>query len=56
LGAWLSGESEYRYLHESIAAFPAPGDFLEHMEAAGFSELTVRAMMMDVAHLYVARV
>ena len=56
LGAWLSGEAEYRYLHESIAAFPAPDAFLGRIEAAGFSEPTVRAMMMDVAHLYVGRV
>jgi len=56
LGAWLSGEAEYRYLHESIAAFPTPDAFLKRIEAAGFESACFQAMMLDVAHLYVGRV
>jgi demethylmenaquinone methyltransferase/2-methoxy-6-polyprenyl-1,4-benzoquinol methylase len=53
LGAWLSGEQEYRYLPESIAAFPPPEEFARHMEAAGLEVLEVRPLTFGVCHLYV---
>ena len=56
IGAWLSGDKEYRYLQKSIAEFPAPDDFLDQMRAAGFVDATVRRLTFGVCCLYVADV
>jgi len=54
LGAWLSGEQEYRYLQTSIAAFPPPEEFAEQMRRAGLRVLAVRPLTFGVCHLYLA--
>ncbi len=54
-GAWISGAREYRYLEESIAAFPAPADFAAQMEGAGLEVLEVRPLMFGACHLFVGR-
>jgi len=54
LGAWLSGQKEYRYLQKSIAAFPAPEEFSALMERAGLEMCHVERFISGVAHLYVA--
>ncbi len=53
VGALLSGSREYRYLHESIAAFPAPSRFAEMMDEAGLDVLEVAPLTFGVVHLYV---
>jgi demethylmenaquinone methyltransferase / 2-methoxy-6-polyprenyl-1,4-benzoquinol methylase len=53
LGAALSGAREYRYLQESIAAFPAPEAFADMMRDAGMDVLEVRPLTFGVCHLYV---
>jgi demethylmenaquinone methyltransferase / 2-methoxy-6-polyprenyl-1,4-benzoquinol methylase len=53
LGALLSGAREYRYLQESIAAFPAPEAFAQMMRDAGLEVLEVRPLTFGVCHLYV---
>ncbi len=53
VGAWLSGDREYRYLQESIAAFPPPEDFAATMGEAGFVEVRVRPLTFGVCCLYV---
>lgn len=55
LGAWLSGEREYRYLAESVAAFPAPAAFASLMGDAGLVDVRWRAMAFGTATLFVAR-
>ncbi len=55
LGAWLSGEKEYRYLQESIAAFPQPAAFAEVMESAGLTVERVRRFAFGAANLYIGR-
>ena len=55
LGAWLSGSEEYRYLQQSIAEFPTPGEFAALMQASGLDVLSVTPLTFGVAHLYVAR-
>ncbi len=54
VGALLSGAPEYRYLQQSIAAFPPAAEFAALMEDSGFSVLDVRALTFGVCHLYVA--
>jgi len=54
LGAWLSGEREYRYLQQSIAAFPKATDFANVMNDAGLEVLAVRRLGLGACHLYVA--
>lgn len=55
LGAWLSGEREYRYLQESIAAFPPAPEFAALMEASGLVVQRVQAQTLATAHLYVTQ-
>ncbi|MCO4762823.1 MAG: bifunctional demethylmenaquinone methyltransferase/2-methoxy-6-polyprenyl-1,4-benzoquinol methylase UbiE [Myxococcales bacterium] len=55
LGAWLSGEQEYRYLQESIAAFPPPQKFAALMKSAGLEVERIDVQTLATAHLYVAR-
>lgn len=55
LGALLSGNSEYRYLQRSVAAFPPPSEFKALMEEAGLTEVRFWRMPFGVAHLYVGR-
>lgn len=54
LGAWLSGSKEYRYLQESIAAFPDPEDFAAMMERAGLRMVSLERLTLGVCCLYVA--
>jgi demethylmenaquinone methyltransferase/2-methoxy-6-polyprenyl-1,4-benzoquinol methylase len=54
LGALLSGAWEYRYLQESIAAFPSSEDFARTMEASGLSVIELVPLTFGVATLYVA--
>jgi demethylmenaquinone methyltransferase/2-methoxy-6-polyprenyl-1,4-benzoquinol methylase len=54
LGAWLSGEREYRYLQQSIADFPSAEDFAETMVEAGLTRCHTERFIFGAAHLYVA--
>lgn len=54
IGAWLSGSREYRYLQESIAAFPSVADFLGMMAASGMEGARAIPLTFGVCHLYVA--
>lgn len=54
LGALLSGSREYRYLQQSIAAFPEPEAFAEQMRTSGLTVLQVRPLMFGACHLFLA--
>jgi demethylmenaquinone methyltransferase / 2-methoxy-6-polyprenyl-1,4-benzoquinol methylase len=56
LGAWLAGEQEYRYLQESIAAFPAPPAFAEELREAGLEVVAQRPQTMRTAWLHISEV
>ncbi|MCA9580513.1 MAG: bifunctional demethylmenaquinone methyltransferase/2-methoxy-6-polyprenyl-1,4-benzoquinol methylase UbiE [Myxococcales bacterium] len=53
LGGLLSGASEYRYLQESIEAFPPPDEFAKVMERSGLRVLSVTTLTFGVCCLYV---
>ena len=55
VGALLSGSREYRYLQESIAAFPPSEEFARMIEEAGLEVVEVRPLFFGVCNLYVAR-
>jgi len=55
VGSLLSGAKEYRYLQQSIAAFPAPEAFADLMRQAGLEVLQVQPLTFGVCCLYVAR-
>lgn len=55
IGAFLSGAREYRYLQESIEAFPPAPAFVKMMESAGLTDVTVRPLAFGACHLYVGR-
>lgn len=55
LGGLLSGSGEYRYLQQSIAAFPPPEQFMSLMAAAGFEELQATRLTFGVCQLFVGR-
>lgn len=53
LGALLSGSRAYRYLQESVTAFPAPSDFASMMAANGFRDVQVTPLSFGACVLYV---
>jgi demethylmenaquinone methyltransferase/2-methoxy-6-polyprenyl-1,4-benzoquinol methylase len=55
LGGLLSGMREYRYLQQSIAAFPPPEQFAEQMRESGMAEVAARPLTFGVCTLYVAQ-
>lgn len=55
LGAWLSGDREYRYLQTSIAAFPTATELARRMAEAGLEVLAVRPLAFGACNLFVAR-
>jgi demethylmenaquinone methyltransferase/2-methoxy-6-polyprenyl-1,4-benzoquinol methylase len=55
MGRLLSGAREYRYLQESIAAFPEPEVFAGIMRDSGLEVLRVTPLTFGVCCLYVAR-
>ena len=56
LGRLFAGTQEYRYLQESVEAFPAPEAFATLMGECGLKEVTVTPQSFGAAHLYVGRV
>ncbi len=55
LGGLLSEHSAYRYLPESIAAFPDPPEVCARLEAAGWSAAEAEPLTGGVVHLFTAR-
>lgn len=53
MGALLSGSREYRYLQQSIAAFPPAEEFADLMREAGMRVLAVHALTFGSCNLYV---
>ena len=53
VGSLLSGSKEYRYLQESIAAFPPAEEFMEMMDAAGLQDVDCRPLTFGVVNLFV---
>jgi len=53
LGALLSGDREYRYLQESIAAFPPAEAFVDLMTRVGLRDVVAHRLTFGTAHLYV---
>ena len=56
VGALLSGSEQYKYLQESIAAFPPAEEFATMMEEAGLEDVTVHPLTFGVVNLFVGRV
>ncbi len=56
LGAILSGSREYRYLQDSIAAFPPAAEFSAMMRDAGLLQVEARPMTFGAVVLFVGRV
>lgn len=55
IGALVSGSQEYRYLQQSIAAFPPASVFAALMQKAGVRDVEVRRLTFGAANLYVGR-
>ncbi len=53
MGGLLSGSREYRYLPQSIAAFPPPLEFADRMRGAGMLDVTATSLSFGVCQLYV---
>ena len=54
IGGWLSGSREYRYLQQSVAAFPPPDEFAALMRASGLDVIDVIPLTFGVCNLYIA--
>ena len=48
-------KSAYRYLPESVAAFPEGNDFLEQLDLVGFSNLKLKKLSGGIATIYSAK-
>ena len=55
LGGMLSGSKEYKYLQESIAAFPPADEFSAMMSANGLRVLEVKPLTFGACTLFVAQ-
>jgi demethylmenaquinone methyltransferase / 2-methoxy-6-polyprenyl-1,4-benzoquinol methylase len=55
IGRMVAGTEAYRYLQESIAAFPPAEDFRQQMERAGLVDVTAEAQTFATATLYTGR-
>lgn len=56
IGAWLSGDAAaYRYLPDSVLAFPDPGALAARLRAAGFIDVSYRLQTLGVSALHVGR-
>ena len=55
IGSLLSGAQEYRYLQESIEAFPDSKAFSTLMGSSGLEVVEVRPLTFGVCTLFVAR-
>lgn len=53
LGAVLSGKKEYRYLQESIQAFPPAEDFVALMREAGLEDAYFKPLSFGAVNLFV---
>lgn len=53
VGALLAAAPEYRYLQQSVAAFPTPSRFGEIMEGSGLRVVAIEALLFGVAHLFI---
>ena len=56
IGGLLARAQQYRYLQESVAAFPPAEVFASMMRRAGLADPTIRPLTFGVVHLYTARV
>lgn len=54
-GALISGPAEYRYLRESIRAFPPPEAFVELIAEAGFVDVSFEPLTFGACVLFTAR-
>lgn len=54
-GALISGPAEYRYLRESIRAFPTPEAFCELIAKAGFTDVDFEPLTFGACVLFTAR-
>ena len=54
LGGMLSGSREYKYLQQSIAAFPPADEFAVQMQASGLNVLEVKPLTFGACTLFVA--
>ncbi|HTX19262.1 MAG TPA: bifunctional demethylmenaquinone methyltransferase/2-methoxy-6-polyprenyl-1,4-benzoquinol methylase UbiE [Bacteroidota bacterium] len=53
IGRAISRKAEaYRYLPETVLAFPDGDDFVQILESAGFSSITYRRLTLGIASLY----
>lgn len=55
IGGMLSGSREYRYLQQSIAAFPSADEFAALMDAAGLDVVDVTPLTFGACTLFVAQ-
>jgi demethylmenaquinone methyltransferase/2-methoxy-6-polyprenyl-1,4-benzoquinol methylase len=55
IGGWISGHAEaYRYLPDSVMAFPEPAALAAAMQQAGFARVRYRLQSFGVSALYLA--
>ena len=55
IGSWISKDKNaYKYLPESVKAFPSENKFITKLEEAGFNKCKYYPLTFNIASLYVA--
>jgi len=56
IGKCISGNAKaYRYLHDSVTAFPMPDDFIKILETCGFTGIKHKALNLGLCRIYQAK-
>ena len=56
IGGWVSGDrGAYEYLPASVLRFPAPGRFLQMLNAAGFERVEHRSLTFGICRMYIGK-
>lgn len=55
IGSWISKDKDaYKYLPESVDAFPSGENFINHLKEAGFKECKYFPLSLGIVSLYIA--
>ena len=56
IGKSVSGNAEaYRYLHDSVTAFPMPNKFIKTLKSCGFTEIRHQPLTFGLCRIYQAK-
>ena len=55
IGGLLSEDKAYKYLNNSMLAFPTGEEFVKELKAAGFADVDYIPVSLGIASIYIAK-